>query len=124
MFKILLPLSLICSTAFLCEASAAVAQKEDPLRPPEYRIKAVTKTVAGVAVAVKAEPSWLVREIIYSGERRVAIVNDIAVSSGDTVHGARVMAIKPEHVLLRYKDKTFKSRLRSVTVKTKAKINQ
>ena len=110
------------SSLFLGEAVAAVAQKEDPLRPPEFRIKEVTKTVAGVKV--KKEPTWLVREIIYSGERRVAIVNNVAVSSGDTIHGARVMDIKPEHVLLRYKDKTFKSRLRSVTVKKKAKINQ
>ena len=122
MFKTLLQLIFICSAVFSGEASAAVAQKEDPLRPPEYRIKEVSKKVAGVAV--KAEPSWSVREIIYSGDRRVAIVNNVVVSSGDMIDGARVLNIKPEHVLLSYKDKKFKSHLRSVTVKKKARINQ
>lgn len=119
MFKHIVKLSIVIyvfTAAF--SANALVVQKEDPLRPPEYKVK---KTTVVKGKDSKAVRGWYVNEIIFSGNRRIAIVNNVAVTKGDRVNGARVIDIKPEHVVLNYKDKTVTARLRVVPVKKIAK---
>ena len=83
----------------------------DPLRPPEYGPQQ-----SGNA-NTHAEPQWYVNEILFSGERRVAIINDVPVAVGDRVSGAKVVEIRPGHVVLEYKDSLINSRLHTAQVK-------
>jgi len=109
----------ICTFAAVFSVNAYAVMKGDPLRPPEFKIETSDLTTEKKAPAKKK--GFLVREILFSGKRRVAIVNNVAVSRGDVVSGARVIDIKPTHVVLNYKDKTIKARLRTVAVKKKAR---
>ena len=119
--KQLVKLSIVLSVIVsVIPANAYAVKSEDPLRPPEFKIKKVTPVITGKK-AVSKPAGWLVREILFSGKRRVAIVNNVAVSKGDRINGAKVIDIKPRHVVLNYKDKTIKAPLRSVSVKTRAK---
>jgi hypothetical protein len=96
----------------LSMVQVSIAGMEDPLRPPEYG-----PGVLGGNAKAPSEPVWLVNEILFSGSRRIAIINDVAVAIGDRINGARVIDIKPEHVVLEYKNAMFNSRLHSVSVK-------
>jgi hypothetical protein len=97
-----------------------MAGMEDPLRPPEY-----APGEMGAGSKTSAEPAWLLNEILFSGGRRVAIINDVAVSVGDHVNGARVVDIKPEQVVLEYKNSQMNFKLHAVSVKKQnsTKIN-
>jgi MSHA biogenesis protein MshK len=92
-------------------ANAAAEIKEDPLRPPGYR-----DAGAGVSTRRNA-PSWHVNEILISDSRRVAIVNANSVKLGDSVNGARVVAIEPGYVTLEYNNRLITARLTMVPVK-------
>jgi hypothetical protein len=83
----------------------------DPLRPPEYAPD--YQKSAGAP----SKPSWWVSEILFSGGRRVAIINNVAVAVGDLINGARVVDIKPEHVVLKYKSGLINFRLHTTSVK-------
>lgn len=96
-------------------ANASVGQMEDPLRPPEYKEAKSSKH------QIVKKPTWIVNEILFSGERRVAIVNNVAVAIGDSVNSARVSEIKPEYVVLKYKGKSFYLRLKTMSVKKRVK---
>lgn len=63
----------------------------DPMRPytPEVRVE---RSVGGKAYVLSA--------ILYSTERRIAIVNGRPVSEGQRIHGARVERIEPGKVEL------------------------
>ena len=116
MFKSALQLFLtICACFAFYIVNASAVNMEDPLRPPDYKLAATSKSQA-----VK-KTTWHVNEILFSGERRVAIVNNVAVAIGDRVNGARVSDIKPEHVVLKYKDKIINLRLKTMTVKKQVK---
>ena len=118
MFKIVIQIFLIVSACCVINvANAYVEKMEDPLRPPEYRSAKPSNSKA-VKKAV-----WYVNEILFSGERRVAIVNNVAVGVGDSINGAWVVAIKPEHVVLKYKGKNITARMKMVSVKKKVKQN-
>ena len=116
MFKSFLQVCLLMLTCLVTvAANAYVVKMGDPLRPPEYKVKKPS-----YSHAVK-KPSWRVNEILFSGERRVAIVNNVTVAIGDHISGARVVDIKPGHVVLQYKNKIFKSRLQTMSVKKQVK---
>ena len=116
MLKIVIQILLIVSACCVINvANAYVEKMEDPLRPPEYRSAKPSNSKA-VKKAV-----WYVNEILFSGERRVAIVNNVAVAIGDNINGARVVDIKPGYVVLKYKDSIIKSRLQTVSVKKQVK---
>ncbi len=108
--------ALVCGVALFTSVHAA--GMEDPLRPPEY---APGAHVSGVKRSI--EQAWHVNEILFSGARRVAIVNDMAVAIGDRVDGAKVLGIEPAHVTLMYKNKTITARLKAMTIKTKSISN-
>jgi len=84
----------------------------DPLRPPGY---ATRNGNSGTSAPRK--PTWWVNEILFSGGRRVAIVNNVAVVVGDHVNGAKVVDIKPGLVVLKYKSGLLYARLHTLLVK-------
>jgi hypothetical protein len=106
---------IVCTYSVINTANAYVVKMEDPLRPPDYRL-AKPSNSQGVK-----KPGWHVNEILFSGERRVAIVNNVSVVIGDSINGARVVDIKPGHVVLKYKDKMINARLQTISVKKKVK---
>lgn len=117
MFNYIIQTSIVaCACISVFSINAYAVKKEDPLRPPEYRLE---KTNAGKSKTAK--PRWYVNEILFSGERRVALVNGAVVIKGDRVNGARVIDIKPAYVVLEYKDKIIKARLKAVSVKNKVR---
>lgn len=107
-YKILL-ITILCLLVSVAKTYAS--GMGDPLRPPEY-VPDYQKNAG-----TPSKPSWWVNEILFSGGRRVAIVNNTAVAIGDHVNGARVVDIKPEHVVLKYKDDLINARLHTMLVK-------
>jgi hypothetical protein len=105
-------LTLACACFSLGVVQVCTAGLEDPLRPPEYLPPDLGEKAKG-----PSEPAWLVNEILFSGGRRIAIVNDVAVAIGDRINGARVVDIKPEYVVLEYKNSRINYKLHSVPVK-------
>lgn len=109
---------LVCTYVLACAANAYAVGMGDPLRPPDYRSK------GNVASAVTiAKPQWHVNEILFSGTRRVAVINNRAVAIGDHINGAKVVDIMPGHVVLQYKNSFINARLKSVSVKKRRIIN-
>jgi MSHA biogenesis protein MshK len=84
----------------------------DPLRPPGY-----ATSYGNNGGSALSKPTWWVSEILFSGGRRIAIVNNVAVAIGDHVNGAKVVDIKPEHVVLKYKNGLINARLHTLLVK-------
>lgn len=116
MFKSVLQVCLLMLTCLVTyAANAYVVKMGDPLRPPEYKVVKPSNSYG-----VK-KPAWQVNEILFSGKRRVAIVNNVAVAIGDNINGARVVDIKPGYVVLKYKASIIKSRLQTVSVKKQVK---
>ena len=97
--------------ALLVLSNNVLAQLDDPTRPPGHRLvlpggkKAATKT------------HFLLSSVRISKMRRSAIVNDRPVETGDTVNGAKVIAIYPSSVKLSKQGKTFTIRLLSQVIK-------
>lgn len=118
MFKLMKIIFLALTVYGLALAnSVAAASMGDPLRPPEY---VAVDAASGMKHA--SEPSWRVNEILFSGTRRVAIVNGVAVVVGDRVSGARVLNIEPTQVILVHKNKKITARLKTLITKTKSAI--
>ena len=89
-------LALLLSTASSCMADELL---HDPTRP-------WTASVPGVATN-----SFKVNAIIISTERRIAIVNGRRVAVGATVHGATIVAIETDHLVLQRNGKQIVARL-------------
>ena len=81
----------------------------DPTRPPA--------AVAAPATGASA-PHWRISSILYSHQRRVAVVNGRLASEGDVVDGARVVAIDADAVVLRRGERRFSVPLQSEIVKS------
>ncbi|MDT8452954.1 MAG: hypothetical protein RQ936_09465 [Gammaproteobacteria bacterium] len=109
---------LVCTYALACAANAYAVDMGDPLRPPEYRSKG--NVTSAVAIA---KPQWHVNEILFSGTRRVAVINDRVLAIGDHTNGAKVFDIKPGHVVLEYQNSFINAYLKSVSVKKRRIIN-
>lgn len=77
--------------ACLISASASAEVLSDPMRPytPQIRIE---NSPGGQSYSLSA--------ILYSAQRRVAIVNGQPVSEGQRISGARVVRIAPGQVQL------------------------
>lgn len=104
------------SMSVLCQGGGAMAM-EDPFRPPGYK---ENKTSQNVSSKRKV---WYVNQILTSGERRIAIVNNRAVKIGDEVSGAKVIDIMPSLVVLEYNNKKFESPLMLVHMKKPVEPN-
>ncbi|MDY6978354.1 MAG: hypothetical protein SV201_00620 [Pseudomonadota bacterium] len=84
-------------------AAPVSAQLDDPTRPPGYRLY--------VPGGKSAAPSWHVDTIKIGERQRIAVINGKRVREGDSVNGARVLAIQPGYVQLRYKQEEMVIRL-------------
>ena len=98
---------LICLTM---QSSILLAKNtQDPMRPPHFN-------PSSPAVSAVAQP-WNLTEILISGDRRVAIINDKLVKAGDTINSAKIISINAGYVVLTANNKTFKQYLSRISVK-------
>ncbi len=65
----------------------------DPTRP--------TDPGSYFAPAGDSASPWVLQSILSSPDRRVAVINGTRVSEGARIGGAKVLSIKPTHVVLR-----------------------
>lgn len=80
-------------------STPAADERRDPLRPPDHRQE-------------RAQPrfdasAWQLASTLVAGDRRIARINGQTVRSGDTVGGARVLAINNGRVQLDYRGRKF-----------------
>lgn len=92
-----LALALILPT--LVWAAQEGTQRRDPLRPPGGVQAQTTESFDADA--------WELMSTLVADGRRVAIINERTVRSGDWVGGARVLAIAPGRVRLDYRGRVF-----------------
>lgn len=104
LFSFIIAGSLLGSTAASANSVEILA---DPMKPPavalqKMRPKTARKTPAKPVkkVVVKPLPPLVLQSIIYSPGRKIAIINDSPVVSGEQVEGARVVDIKKDRVTL------------------------
>lgn len=98
----------------------ASAEFHDPMRPPPYalqklRLDKVKKSQAKKPVVNErqnVEP-WVLSSILYSGQRKHAIINNKLVRQGEVIKGARLIKLRPDSVHLKVKGKVIKLSLRS-----------
>jgi hypothetical protein len=88
------------------------AQLDDPTRPPGYRL-----VLPGGKKAGKTSSHFSLSSVYISSTRRVAVINDHRVESGEFINGAKVLAIQPAAVILQKQGRTFTVRLLSQAVK-------
>lgn len=89
----------------------AQAQLDDPTRPPGHRLV----LPGGKNAAVKNH--FILSSVRISSTRHSAIINNRSVEVGDTVNGARVIAIYLSAVKLKKRDRVFTVKLVSQVVK-------
>ena len=103
---------LLLLPVFLLPAAVS-AEFNDPMRPPEFAMKkfklekAKSKGNASQKVVkkqVKASP-WVLSSILYSDQRKHAIINNTLVKQGDVIKGARLIRLRPNGVQLLNKGK-------------------
>ncbi len=99
-------------------AQSAVAEFNDPMRPPAYaleklRLAKLKNKVAVISPPVKPvkKESWVLNSILFSSQRQHAIINNKLVKKGDTISGAKLIALNPDSVQLLSKGKVIKLRI-------------
>ncbi len=83
-------------------ATFAVAKDEslpDPTRPD----RSAQKHGSGQAREEQPPPSWELSSVIRSPRRELAVINGRIRQVGDIVDGAKILEIKPDAVILRYR---------------------
>src|SRR5690606_232214 len=75
----------------IAAAAAVTVVRADPTRPPGWG--------ATAAPAVSSKPLQL-QQITYSSSQASAVINGQLVTTGASVDGAKVLAIKPDRVLI------------------------
>lgn len=79
---------------------ASAAELRDPMQPPPFALQkfrearwaANPRPVKPVAVAAKPAPMRLT-SIIYSAERKIAIIDDQALAIGDRIRSAQLVSL-------------------------------
>lgn len=92
----------------------AVADFYDPMQPPAYalnklRLEKVKKAsvLKPARTGVKKAAPWVLSSILYSKQRKHAIINNKLVKKGDVIKGARLVRLGPDSVRLLAKGKTI-----------------
>ena len=62
---------------------------------------------------------WALQSILFSNDRRIAIINGVRVQEGDRIGAARVVRIRDSRVVLETGNRTLELRLRPNTLKTR-----
>jgi len=81
----------------------------DPMQPPA-RARPAKRARASA-------PSWRLQSVLVSPGRRVAVINGRALAVGERIHGARLVAIHPGHVVLQQGSRRIVVRLAMPKVK-------
>ncbi len=84
---------------------AVQAQLDDPTRPPGHQL-----ATPGGKKKVASDRFWLTA-VRISGSQRLAEINDELLEVGDSVNGAKVLAIYPAAVKLQRNGRSFTLRL-------------
>ena len=84
--------------------TALHAQLEDPTRPPGHNL-----IFPGIKKATTER--FTLSSVRISPARRSAVVNDRTVEAGDTINGAKVIAIYSSSVKFKKQDKVFTVKL-------------
>ncbi len=113
-------------SACLVAGSALATSFYDPMRPPAYarekfrleKIKNKPSSNQPKVTAVKKKPAWVLNSILYSSERKHAIINNKLVKKGDFIAGAKLVRVEPQSVRLIAKGKiidlSLKTRYKSI----------
>lgn len=106
---------------------------KDPMQPPPYAVykmrlekqRDVPPTAQNKSAAQTA-PTWELNSILYSSQRRHAIINNKLVRQGDTVDGAKLVRLRPDSARLIAKSKVIDLKLstRAASIKKIAKENE
>lgn len=62
---------------------------------------------------------WALQSILFSSDRRIAIINGVRVQEGDRIGAARVVRIRDSRVVLETGNRRLELRLRPDTLKTR-----
>ncbi len=62
---------------------------------------------------------WTLQSILFSDDRRIAIINGKRVQEGDRIGSARVARIQDSQVVLKTRGRTLKLKLRPDTLKAR-----
>ena len=94
----------------------------DPMQPPPLalkkfkleKIKSQNKNKGTVSVQKneKKPAPWVLSSILYSSQRKHAIINNKLVKQGEVIAGARLIRLKPDSVRLLAKGKVIDLSLR------------
>ena len=68
---------------------------EDPTRPNNHSVFAITP------VPDAKKDGWTLNSTLIAPNRRIAVINGVQVSEGESVDGAKVLQIRNSSVLLR-----------------------
>lgn len=102
MFKLIITSA---CTALVCLASVSVQAISDPTKPSYYQSDKAKKTTLQLS------------SVLWSDQRRVAIINGKALSEGDVIAGATVVKIDKQQVQINQNGVLVKLKLRRPTIK-------
>ena len=88
--------------SFAAVAHAEVAGMRDPTEPLNVEV------VQGDSNIKSINKSFMLQSILYSSNRKIALINDKYVSVGDAIGKAKLVAIDRGSVTLKDADKVFK----------------
>jgi len=90
------------------------AEFSDPMQPPayalqKYRLEKLKKMtpVNRVPVKTQAAQQWVLSSILYSNQRRHAIINNQLVKQGEMIQGAKLIRLTPNSARLRVKGRVI-----------------
>ena len=90
------------------------APMRDPTKPPDYKEQSQSAEAIG-------RESLVVNTIIYSKQRKVAVVNGQFLQAGDKISGFEVVEITPQMVRFKGEEGEFELSLVKHDVKTRSK---
>ena len=101
--------------------SVQAEEIRDPMRPPAFalekyrlaKIKSGTRSVSSVKVKKPAVRPLKLTSILYSLDRKIAIIDDRMLRVGDTIRNAKLVRINRDSARLLKKGKFFELKLSS-----------
>lgn len=96
--------------------SSELTHAGDPMAPPGLgpKPKAKSKSKSNAS-----RPEFRLAQILYSEQRKVAVINNRIVKVGDIIRGAKVTEIGPKKVTLKRKGKTLSLMIDRYLIKSK-----
>ena len=98
--------------SYLVSVQCVWAEFNDPMRPPAYALEKFrllklkqTKRVIRKKIKSSAKDAWVLNSILYSSQRKHAIINDQLVKKGEMIKGAKLIRLKADSVRLLAKGK-------------------